>query len=95
MAQGILGFKYEEERKESGLTGLVGLPLYVELVAAMGLADSIGEHVHVKRQGWTDSEMVLSLILLNRAGGDSVDDLQRLESDEGFCKVLRRLEQEV
>ena len=93
MAQGILAFKYEEERRESGLTGLAGLPLYVELMTAMGLPDSIGEHVHVKKQGWTDSQMVLSLILLNLAGGDSVDDLQRLESDEGFCKVLRRIEQ--
>jgi Transposase DDE domain group 1 len=93
MAQGLLPFKYEEERKESGLTGLAGLPLYVELMAAMGFPGSIGEHVRVKKQGWTDSQTVLSLILLNLAGGDSVDDLGRLESDEGFCKVLRRVEQ--
>ena len=93
MAQGILPFKYEEERRESGLTGLAGLPLYVELMAAMGLPESIGRHVRVKKQGWTGSQTVLSLILLNLADGDSVDDLERLQSDEGFCRVLRRLEQ--
>jgi len=93
MAQGILPFKYEEERRESGLTGLGGLFLYVELAVAMGLSDIIGRYLQVKKQGWTDSQMVLSLLLLNLAGGDSVEDLARLESDEGFCRVLRRIEQ--
>jgi hypothetical protein len=34
----------------------------------------------------------MSLILLNLAGGDCVDDLRVLEGDEGFCRVLRRVE---
>ena len=34
MSQGGLGFKYEEEKQEKGMTGLVGLPLYVELLHA-------------------------------------------------------------
>ena len=38
-------------------------------------------------------QTVLSLMLLNLAGGDCVDDLERLEGDDGFCKVLRRIEQ--
>jgi hypothetical protein len=29
---------------------------------------------------------------LNLAGGESVDDLRILEADEGFCKILRRIE---
>jgi hypothetical protein len=32
--------------------------------------------------------MILSLILLNLAGGDCVDDLRILEKDEGFSEVL-------
>ena len=43
-------------------------------------------------QGWTDEQTVISLILLNLAGGDSVDDLRILEGDEGFCRVLRRVQ---
>jgi hypothetical protein len=35
-------------------------------------------------KGWTDSEMVVSLMLLNLAGGDHVSDIRVLESDEGF-----------
>ena len=30
VSQGLLPIKYEEEKRESGLTGLAGLPLYVE-----------------------------------------------------------------
>ncbi len=30
------------------------------------------------------------LVLLNLSGGDCVDDLDILEADEGFCRVLRR-----
>jgi hypothetical protein len=36
------------------------------------------------------AQVVTSLVLLNLAGGDCVDDLDILEGDEGFCRVLRR-----
>jgi hypothetical protein len=48
--------------------------------------------MHVKDQGWTDEQTLLSLILLNLAGGDSVDDLKVLEKDKGFSEVLDRIE---
>ncbi len=41
-------------------------------------------------RGWTDEQMVMSLVLLNLAGGDCVDDLRVLEGDESLCRVLRR-----
>jgi len=34
----------------------------------------------------------MALVLLNLAGGDSVSDLRNLQGDEGFVKVLRRVE---
>jgi hypothetical protein len=36
--------------------------------------------------------MITALVLLNLAGGESVDDLRVLEKDEGFCRVLRKVE---
>jgi hypothetical protein len=33
--------------------------------------------------------MVLALILLNLAGGDCLEDLERLEADRGFAAILR------
>ena len=36
-----------------------------------------------ERSGWTDSQMIISLMLLNLAGGESVSDLDLLERTEG------------
>ena len=94
MAQGVLGFKYEEEKHDTGMTGLAGLPVYLDLLQGMGLRELIGSHVQVKERGWTDAQMVVSLMLLNLAGGDCVEDLRTLEKDEGFCRILRRMEQQ-
>jgi len=93
MAQGVLGFKYEEEKRDTGMTGLAGLPIYLDLTSVMGLKESIERHLHIKQQSWTDSQTLISLILTNLAGGDCVDDLRKLRGDSGFCKVLRRIEQ--
>ena len=94
MAQGVLPYKYEEERSDGGMTALAGLPIYLDLASVLGVADCIRAHVHIREsdQGWTDEQAVLSLILLNLAGGDCVDDIRILEKDEGFCKVLGRVE---
>ena len=94
MAQGVLPYKYEEERSDTGMTALAGLPIYLDLAWVLGLGDSIRAHVQVREsgQGWTDEQAILSLILVNLAGGDCVDDIQILEKDEGFCRVLGRVE---
>ena len=92
MAQGALPFKYEGQRQSGGMTGLAGLPVYLDLAHVMGLSRSVEQHLTVRGsgRGWTDSQVVTSLVLLNLAGGDCVDDLDILETDEGFCRVLRR-----
>ncbi len=95
MSQGILPFRYEAEPSTTGMTALAGLPPYLELAVVSGLTDSIRRHLRVcaeQEQGWGDAQIVMSLVLLNVAGGDCVDDLRILEGDEGFVKVLRRVE---
>lgn len=93
MAQGVLGFQYEAEKSTSGVTSLGGLPVYLDLIRSCGLADSIRRHVRVAgAQGWLDTQMVLALVFLNLAGGDCVEDLERLEHDSGFAQVLREVE---
>ena len=94
MAQGVLPYKYEEERSEGGMTALAGLPIYLDLASVLGMGECIRAHLHVREsdQGWTDEQAVLSLMLLNLAGGDCVDDIKILEKDEGFCKILGRVE---
>ncbi len=94
MAQGILPFKYESEKTNTGMTALAGLPVYLDLARAIGLSKSIEKHLKIRKggQGWTDSQIVLSLVLLNLAGGDCVDDIKILEADDGFCEVLKKAE---
>ncbi len=92
MAQGALPFKYEEQLQGGGMTALAGLPVYLDLAHVMGLSRSAEKHlqVRVSGRGWTDAQVVTSLVLLNLAGGECVDDLDILEADEGFSRVLRR-----
>jgi len=94
MTQGILPFKYETEKNTTGMTALAGLPVYLDLAGVIGLSKSIEKHLKVRKggQGWTDSQIVLSLVLLNLAGGDCVDDIKTLEADDGFCEVLKKAE---
>jgi len=92
--QELLPFQMVSDASLPGLTALGGLPLYLELAHVARLRDSIHKHVHARRgyQGWTDAQIVLSLILMQVAGGESVDDLRVLEGDEGFGRLLRRVE---
>ena len=92
MAQGVLPFKYEKDKQKSDITASGGLPTYLDLAQLLGLSQSIEKHIGVrtKSQGWTDSQVVMSLILLNLSGGDCVEDINHLGSDDGFCKILDR-----
>jgi len=94
MAQGILPFKYETEKNTTGMTALAGLPVYLDLAQVIGLSKSIEKHLKIREngQGWTDSQIILSLVLLNLAGGDCVEDIKKLEADDGFCEALKKAE---
>ena len=71
-----------------------GLPVYPEPIRTMGLAESVRRHVTLRgdSQGWTDEQMVFSVIVPNPAGGELVDDLGILDGDEGLCRLMRRVE---
>jgi hypothetical protein len=93
MAQGALPFQYEAETAASGVTALGGLPVYLDLIKASGLDVAIREHVRVAgEQGWLDLQMIVALIVLNLAGGDGLEDLERLEQDAGFAQLMREVE---
>ncbi len=76
MSQGVLGFKDEEVKQDNGMMGLARLPLC--------LPDMIARHFQVQQRDWTDAQMVLSLILLNIVGEDCVEDLGKVQKNEGF-----------
>ena len=90
--QGVYPIQYEEEKGVQELTQRAGLPLYLELADVSGLLRAVQKYIRVREnsQGWTDAQVIGSLILLNVAGGESVDDLKILEADRGLCRILRR-----
>ena len=94
LAQGVLPYEFLPESRRTSLTGYAGLAVYLDLGAAAGLRESIERHVRVRDagQGWSDAQMITSLVLLNLAGGDSLVDLEVLEGDGGLGRVLRRTE---
>lgn len=94
MSQKDLLFKYDEEKKEKNLTALGGLLLYLGLFQQLKLASLINQNLKVKadKQGYRDDQIILALILLNLAGGESVSDIELLEKDEGFCRILKAME---
>ncbi len=94
MPQGILPFQYEKEQNCVGITGLAGLPLYLDLAKVAKLRRVIERQLgpFASSQGWTAAQHILSVILLNLAGGDCVDDLDVLNNDPGFGDVLRQSE---
>lgn len=88
--QGVLSYRIEGEPTRTDLTGLAGLAPHMDLACASGLLESIRRNMNAcGEQGWTDAQVVMSLILLNLAGGDCVDDLDQLESDAGLGKLVR------
>ena len=96
LPQGVLGFQYDEEPSGLGLTSLAGLPLYLELLQASGIPAAVREHMRVAgAQGWLDIQMVMALLVLNLAGGDCVEDLERLENDRGFASILKAVERTI
>lgn len=76
------------------MTGFSGLPLYMDLANAVGLPKLIKSHLRIcsEDQGWTDNQIVKSLILLNLSGGESISDLEVLNADIGLSKLLRSSE---
>jgi hypothetical protein len=94
MTQGVLSFKYEEEKKNFGTTASAGLLLFLDLLHKMGFTNIVEQNLSAKegKQGWSDVSILLSVILLNLSGGDCVDDIKVLEGDAGLRRIINGLE---
>jgi hypothetical protein len=94
MSQGVLPYSFESAGAKRRATSRAGLCPYLELACVCGLLKSIRDNVPIGagEQGYTAEQIVMALISLNLAGGQCVDDLQILESDDGFGRVFRMAE---
>ena len=95
LAQGALGFQYAAEGSSAGLTSLAGLPLYLDLVKASGLATAIQEHVHVAAETmrWADATIDVLASLPEAVERDHVLALARTVRARAF-DLMQRLNPE-
>ena len=89
----MLGYEFAEDSSPSQMRGHAGLLPYLDLACVLGLLRETDARVGVcGEQGWMDRHHVLSLALLNLAGGECVEDIRILEQDAGLCRVFREAE---
>lgn len=94
VAQGVLPFRFEADGTKNGLTSYAGLLPYLDLIEAMGVGRSLrtrlGGVVRRRRSGFAEAQLVMSLILMQLAGGEAVSDIRQLTQDRGLCKLMVR-----
>ena len=84
--ESALLFEMDPEPAPESPTALGGIPLAVQGFRSLGLPESVKRHVQVKerQRGYDEATFVESFVVLQAAGGESVDDLQRLREDGGL-----------
>jgi hypothetical protein len=90
MSQGAFNFKYVKSENKSGMTSHAGLGIYFDLLERLDFVKIVKKEVSVSgsEQGWSDWQVILSTVLLNLSGGDSVEDISHLSADEGLCRLV-------
>jgi hypothetical protein len=91
--EGLLPFKLIEDETGEALTSYSGLALVVETCEALGLARLVEQHVGIKQRqrGYSESQYVQSVVALMAAGGDCLEDIERLRSDAGLKLLVGEL----
>src|SRR5947207_2224746 len=82
-------FDIDPQPLEETLTALGGIPLVVQAFRSLGLPQSVREQVRVKERdrGYDEATFVESFVILNAAGGECVDDFERLRQDPGLAEM--------
>ena len=83
-------FEVDPEPLPEMLTALGGIPLVVQAFRSLGLPGSVRERVRVKerQRGYDEATLVESFVILNAAGGECVDDFERLRQDPGLAEMI-------
>lgn len=82
-------YVYELDRTDHGVTGYAGLPVALDGFEALGLAEACRSELRLKerQRGPTEAEWVQMLVVLRLAGGERVEDVDRLKQDDGLMRL--------
>ncbi len=83
-------FEVDPHPIEETLTAFGGIPLVVQTFRSLGLPQSVREQVEVRERerGYDEATQVESFVILNAAGGECVDDFERLRQDPGLAELV-------
>jgi len=83
-------FEIDPEPLQETLTALGGIPLVVQAFRSLGLPESVRQQVRVKERerGYDEATFVESFVLLNAAGGECLEDFERLRQDPGLAEMI-------
>ena len=83
-------FEIDPEPAPERLTSYAGAPLLIRALRWLGVAQSVAQHIHIKKResGFDEATFVESLVLLNGVGGECLDDFQQLHEDAGLASML-------
>ena len=68
-----------------------GVVLWLELLRRSGVFRNLAVRV-AGAQGWSDGQMMLTMLLLNVIGHERVSDVDALEADRSLCRLVRDYE---
>jgi hypothetical protein len=85
-----LRFEIDPEPLPEKLTALGGIPLVVQTFRSLGVPESVRQQVQIKERdrGYDEPTFVESFVILNAAGGECVDDFERLRQDPGLKEMI-------
>ncbi len=80
----------DPEPTQEVLTSFAGLSLVAETLRALGLPQSVERNIQLKerQRGFSEAQMVQSLLMLLAVGGESVADIEKLRGDPGLPELL-------
>lgn len=85
-----LPFSMDPKPAPEVLTSFAGLGLVAQTLASLGVLSSVERNLVVKerQRGFTEAQMVQSIVLLQAAGGECAADMERLRQDAGLPQML-------
>ena len=89
-AEQPLPFIYDDQPGEEVLTALGGVPLLLQAFRSLGVGASVKRNVTIKQRerGLDEASYVESFVVLNAAGGECLDDFERLREDAGLASLV-------
>lgn len=81
----------DPEPTQEVLTSFAGLSLVAETLPALGLSQSVERNLHLKerQRGFSEAQMVQSLLMMLAAGGESVADNRAAAGRSGLAGAAR------